>query len=108
MSDSWSVALVSGFVAAGFTTAGTLYIERMKFRTEFRVESAIRLLLKHDKYRSRTFEKIKSYVPGYTDEELRMMLLRSGAVRFSAKNGEYWGLVKRNKHRLRAGTKQVD
>ncbi|MFH0180169.1 hypothetical protein [Streptomyces cacaoi] len=107
MSDTWFAAIISGVVAAALTAVVTVYVERLKLRTEFKVESAIRLLLKHDKYRSRTFEKIQSYIPGYSDEELRKMLLRSGAICFDASNGEYWGLVKRNKQRLRSGTKKV-
>ncbi|WAZ26882.1 hypothetical protein STRCI_008548 [Streptomyces cinnabarinus] len=103
MSEEIVIALVSGVCAGILSAAVTVYVERnLKLRTEFRVEAALVLLLKHRKYRRRLFSKIQFHVPGYGDEELRRLLLRCGAVRIKVpgKEGEYWGLIERNMDRL--------
>ncbi|MET7788133.1 hypothetical protein ABZS93_16200 [Streptomyces sp900116325] len=93
------VALVSGGVGG----AVTVYLARQKLRTEYRAEAAINQLLKHEEFKKRTFEAIKYRLPGFTDDELRKLLIRAGAVRLRSDRderygpyAEMWGLVKKN------------
>ena len=70
---------------------------RTELRTEFMAEEAIRRLLLHSEWEKRSFEEIKRRVGGFDDDELRKLLVRSGAVRFyGKKNIEFWGLIERN------------
>ncbi|MFF3140842.1 hypothetical protein ACFVRU_03660 [Streptomyces sp. NPDC057927] len=95
------VALVSG----GAGGAVTLYLARLQLRTEYRAEAAINQLLKHERFQRRTFEAIKYRLPGFTDDELRKLLIRAGAVRIRSANpnqktgpyAELWGLVSKNR-----------
>lgn len=71
---------------------------RTELRTEFMAEEAIRRLLLHEKWEKRSFAEIMRRVGGFEDDELRKLLVRSGAVRFYGnKNIEFWGLIERNK-----------
>jgi hypothetical protein len=64
-------------------------------------EEAIRSLLLHDNWRKRSFAAIKAKVGGFSDDELRQLLVRSGALRFEGPEGEeLWGLRERNQDRL--------
>jgi hypothetical protein len=69
-------------------------------------EAALRRLLKHHKYHRRSFDEIKYHLHGFDEDELRKLLIRSGAVRMrSAQKGdvrEWWGLVGRNTDHLEA------
>jgi hypothetical protein len=95
---------VSLLVAVATTIIG-YYVQRDKLRhelrTEFMAEQVIARLLNHPKWRRRSFTALRKYVGGFDDDELRRLLVRSGALRFQAKdNGddeEFWGLLSRNK-----------
>lgn len=72
------------------------------------IEEAIKRLLSHPKWKKRTFDMIKGKIGVFNnDNELRKMLVRSGAVRFysqSKKKGkktEYWGLIDKNEDELK-------
>jgi hypothetical protein len=111
--DSVSSAVIAGVVAllvAGCaamvnvaTTRSTLRHEREKLeaemRTQFMAEAAIRELLLQEGWEQRSFTVIQNKVGGFEDDELRQLLVRSGAVRFFGKDPqqtEYWGLRERN------------
>lgn len=85
------------------TTLGTFYVQERKLRTdlrtEFMAETAVRRLLQSRKWRRRYFDTIKKTVGGFTDDELRRILVRAGAVRFRTpeEGREVWGLIERNK-----------
>lgn len=73
---------------------------RAELRTEFMAESAIRQLLSESKPQ-RTFEAIERRIGGFEQDELRKLLVRSGAVRFyrrepGGRKTELWGLRSRN------------
>lgn len=70
---------------------------RTELRTEFMAETAIQELL-NGKFDQRSFAVIKKRVGGFGDDELRQLLVRSGAVRFYRKRDgvEMWGLRTRN------------
>lgn len=89
-----------------FTAAFTGYVtfrvqeERLKkeLKTEFMAEQVVNRLLNDEKWQKRSFEEIKKRLGGFEDDELRKLLVRSGAVRFEKSGGsELWGLIERNK-----------
>jgi hypothetical protein len=105
MSPAMSTALVAGAVSvivSVFTTFGALYLQRERLRTELRTEfmaeESINTLLRHKTWKRRSFFEIQRRIRGFTDDELRKLLIRAGAVAFSAKEGgaELWGLRDRN------------
>lgn len=64
-------------------------------------EQAAKALLEHEKWKMRSLEEIKKRLGGFGDDELRMILVRAGAVKFESDDGsELWGLISRNKDRL--------
>jgi hypothetical protein len=75
---------------------------RAELRTEFMAEEAIRLLLEHPQWKLRSFDEIKRRVRGFEDDELRQLLVRSGAIAFDYTRGglEMWGLRERNRDQL--------
>ena len=75
---------------------------RTELLTEFMAEEAIRLLLEHEDWTLRSFEEIKRRIRGFSDDELRQLLVRAGAVAFERTRGgdELWGLRERNRARL--------
>ena len=85
------------------TTKQKLEIEK-KFatdlRTEFMAEQAINRLLSVKGWEKRSFKAIQARIGGFTDNELKQLLVRSGAVRFRGKGendaAELWGLLSRN------------
>ncbi len=72
---------------------------KAELRTEFMAEQAVSSLLQNDKWKKRSYTEIKKRIgDGFSDEELKKILVRSGAVRFEESNGvELWGLISRNK-----------
>jgi hypothetical protein len=75
---------------------------RTELRTEFMAEEAIRALLTHERWSLRSFDEIKRRVRGFSDDELRRLLVRAGAVAFDRQQTgeELWGLRERNLGRL--------
>jgi hypothetical protein len=92
-----STALITGLITFA------LQERRLKteLRTEFMAEQAAKLLLENDGWKKRSFDEIKKRLGGFEENELRKILVRSGAVRFEKSDGqEFWGLVSRNKEDL--------
>jgi hypothetical protein len=108
MSSEVVTALIAGGVSVvvsiiGGATSFRLQEKRLReeLRTQFMAEAAIRELLLHDKWRLRSFGVIKKRIRGFSDDELRQLLIRAGAVCFEAQDGEeMWGLRVRNTDRL--------
>lgn len=72
-----------------------------EFKLDYSVENVLSRLLQTRKYELRSYDKIKHHVGGFTDDELRRHLVKTGALRFENKDGEeMWGLLSRNEHRL--------
>jgi hypothetical protein len=69
---------------------------KAELRTEFMAEQAAQKLLKSRKWKKRSFDEIKKRLAGFDDDELRKILVRSGAVRFDGEK-ELWGLISKNK-----------
>ena len=114
-----TTALVSGAVAllvAGITSWINFFMQgkrldnelsmqreklREELKTEFMAEQALVGLLEHHSYGLRKFSTIRDHVSGFQDDELRQLLVRSGALRFRGTGGtELWGLRSRNMERL--------
>jgi hypothetical protein len=104
--SAWS-AVIAGLVA-WVTARGTIQFNREKlqreFQLEFATEAALKALLNADKYKMRSFKRIKHHLPGFaSDDDLRLHLIRAGAVCFAGEPGndaagdEMWGLLE--KHR---------
>lgn len=68
-----------------------------QIKTMYMAEEAVRKLLTVDKWKLRSFSEIKKRVGGFEDNELRQLLIRSGAIAFYDKDDkELWGLLSRN------------
>ena len=78
-------------------------------RTLFQAEKAANLFLSDPRWPKRRFRQIRHHIGGFTDTELRQLLVRAGAVRFGPEGGplfgplghedidtELWGLLDRN------------
>ncbi len=94
-------ALIAALVSVVITGLGWLWNE-IRFRRQHRAEAAVKKLLTSRGWTLRSFEAIKEKIGGYEDDELRRLLVRSGAIRFKRKtdNEELWGLLKKNKGKL--------
>jgi hypothetical protein len=74
---------------------------RREYQLEFAAERVARALLEDARWEQRTFETIKRHLGGFADDDLRKLLVRSGAIRFySVSSNEIWGLLDRNKEKL--------
>lgn len=102
------VTIFTSFLTALLTGFITFWIQERKLkselRTEFMAEQAIKSLLEMEKWKKRSFSEIKKRIGGFEDDELRKLLVRSGAVRFKGSGNdkdddknEFWGLITRNK-----------
>ncbi len=115
------VSLVTACITAHFTRKNlkqdlekTLMAEaqatdrlRREFQLEFASEHAARALLEDQRWVQRSFDVIKHHLGGFEDEELRKLLVRAGAIRFTSRSGtELWGLLNRNRDVL--GKAEVD
>lgn len=104
MNDAVVAAIIAAVVAlfVGVLTAFGGYWAarsrlRQEFRTQFAAEEALIRLLQHDGYKRRSFAALRSLVGGFEDDELRKLLVRAGAFRFTFTEAkEYWGLLDRN------------
>ncbi|MGW2723827.1 hypothetical protein [Streptomyces sp. NPDC001492] len=108
MDSNVSAALIAAATALAVSVVGGLISWKLEagklreeLRTEFMAEETISQLLLHQTWPLRSFEKIKHHIGGFTDDELRQLLVRAGAVRFKSDDGEeMWGLRVRNQDRL--------
>ncbi len=71
----------------------SLLIKQEENKTINSAEETIRyyLLIENSETRyERSFEHLKTKLPGFTDSELQKILIRSGAVRFIRDDGSEW------------------
>ena len=103
MSHEWLMGLIASIVVAFLTAYWTARNAEKKIRAELKleysIEAAIKSLLSNPSYQKRSLKKIKHHLRGFeSDNELRMALIRSGAVAFSGSgDDEMWGLIDKNK-----------
>ena len=97
--------IVTSALTAAVTGLITFAIQerklRTELRTEFMAEQAAKALLENERWKKRSFSEIEKRLAGFTENELRKILVRSGAVCFHGNdNSEFWGLISRNKDDL--------
>jgi hypothetical protein len=73
---------------------------RRDLALEFAAEGAAKAILTDRKWRYRTFRSLKYHLSGFSDDELRRILIRAGAIRLVADGQEVWGLLSRNRQYL--------
>ena len=73
---------------------------RHNFKLEFAAEGVAREMLMDRKWPYRTFRVLKYHLSGFTDDELRKILVRAGGIRLTAGGHEVWGLLARNREYL--------
>jgi hypothetical protein len=104
--------LVAALVAGGASIIVSVFaywVQRAKLREDFRndvaqaktgfmAETAAHELLTQFEAPFRTFILIRHHIGGFTDDELRRILVRAGALRFMSESGiELWALHERVK-----------
>lgn len=100
------VAAATSVVVVVLSHLTTDHLQRKRLRTElkteFMAERAIVELLKMRGWRKRTFVEIQRKIGGFSDEALRQLLVRAGAVRFERREdgAELWGLLDLNREDL--------
>ncbi len=73
-----------------------LKVLREQHKTEFMAENTAKHFLSHEKYTDRSFETLQKHLGGFTEDELRKILVRAGAVRVYRDDGsEWWRLLSR-------------
>ncbi len=101
----WSTfsALLGALVGGGIS----FLLNRQQFRNQLRVlqeqhkveymaEETARHFLQHKKFTDRSFETLRNHLGGFTDDELRKILVRAGAIRIFRDDGsEWWRLLSR-------------
>ena len=95
------VALMAGITSVVVTLITTSLSEahfKETRKLDYTVEKLIVKFLKSSRYKVRKFETIKTLLGGFEDNELRKILVRSGAVRKYIKEIEHWGLYEKNKN----------
>ena len=71
-----------------------LDLKREEFKTEFAAENTVKYFLEDESFTDRSFETLKKHLGGFEDDELRKILIRSGAIRVIRDDGtEWWRLL---------------
>lgn len=98
-----SLGVVLGSLTSGIVTyclqkqrfEQELKIKQEEFKTEFVAENTIKHFLNDKKYSDRRFTTLKKHLGGFEDNELRKLLVRSGAICIrNEKEEEFWTLLK--------------
>jgi hypothetical protein len=93
-----ATAVLTAVVTALLTFAVQERRLKREYMLDFMAETAARTLLESKQWEKRSFKAIEARLGGFTEDELRKVLVRAGAVRFKGANGqELWGLLKLNK-----------
>ena len=83
--------------------------DRLDNRTIFAAEQVVRELMMDSEWNWRSFKIIQHHLGGFAEDELRKILVRAGAIRVTAKNGdELWGLLDRNRDYIGVERLSVD
>lgn len=101
--DPTAASLFGALVGGGITylqnrqqQAHALALAREGFKTDFMAEQTARHFLSHESYTDRSFEALQKHLGGFSDDELRKILVRAGAIRNYREDGtEWWRLLSR-------------
>lgn len=91
--------LVGGFIS--FLLQRQKFKQDLKLRqqqdkTEYMAETTAHHFLSHKSFTDRSFESLQKHLGGFSDDELRKILVRAGAIRTFRKDGsEWWRLLSR-------------
>jgi hypothetical protein len=73
-----------------------LRILQEQHKVEFMAEETARHFLGHKSFTDRSFDTLRSHLGGFSDDELRKILVRAGAIRVFREDGsEWWRLLSR-------------
>jgi hypothetical protein len=73
-----------------------LRVQQDLHKVEFMAEVTARHFLSHKSFTDRSFETLRNHLGGFTDDELRKILVRAGAIRVYREDGsEWWRLLSR-------------
>jgi hypothetical protein len=76
--------------------ANQLRVQQETNKVEFMAETTARHFLSHKSFTDRSFETLRNHLGGFTDDELRRILVRAGAIRvYRADGSEWWRLLSR-------------
>jgi hypothetical protein len=96
--------IVAGLVAFNVSLivalAISIFTARKGRHLEFAAEGVARAMLMDREWPYRTFRVLKYHLSGFTDDELRQLLIRAGGIRLTAGGQEVWGLLTRNRDYL--------
>jgi hypothetical protein len=106
-SDQMNAAIIAGVMSLSITLIMILVAiiltnrkVNRNFNLEFAAEGVAREMLMDRKWPYRTFRVLKYHLCGFTDDELRKILVRAGGIRLTAGGQEVWGLLSRNREYL--------
>ena len=107
MSGEVAAALIGGSVALVVSVVSGIIayvVSERRLRSELQLEDAAETAVSNLLSRGwdlRSFEVIKHHIRGFEDDDLRQILVRSGAIAFSDPRGrEIWGLLSKNLEKL--------
>jgi hypothetical protein len=99
--------LITGLVSLVTGAMGsimTLIVVDRKAYHDSKLESAAQKvaheLLRDETWSLRSLAIFKSRLPGMSDDDLRRLLIKTGAISFKIDDIEVWGLLSRNRHLL--------
>lgn len=73
-----------------------LQILKQTYKTDFMAEETAKHFLSHKSHIERSFDVLQKHLGGFEDNELRKILVRSGAIReFREDGSEWWKLLSR-------------
>ncbi|MEP2024730.1 MAG: hypothetical protein ABJH98_11880 [Reichenbachiella sp.] len=73
-----------------------LQILKETYKTDFMAEETAKHFLSHKSHIERSFDVLQKHLGGFEDNELRKILVRSGAIReFREDGSEWWKLLSR-------------
>jgi hypothetical protein len=95
-------AIIAAAVAFGTSLIIALVALKraVNVQPEYAAENVAHALLMDHKLPYRTFRVLKYHLSGFTDDELRKILVRAGGIRLDAGGQEVWGLLARNRKYL--------
>jgi hypothetical protein len=101
----WSAisALLGAVVGGGISYllnrqqfANQLRLQQETHKVEFMAEETARHFLSHKTFTDRSFETLRNHLGGFSEDELRKILVRAGAIRVYREDGsEWWRLLTR-------------
>jgi len=86
-----------------------LQIHNETHKTDFAAETTARYYLMSESYTDRSFKTLLERIGGFSDDELRKILVRAGAIRLIRDDGsEWWRLLKRNQEAIKQKKQKDD